>query len=230
MKHKRHPRIWLIILLLFAVVLSACVRPIPGRDDDPTAEPAPPSGVQQPEVDPPAEIVAPDGYPAPSQTDATTSEPAPADGAEQPAEPATDAAPAEDTSGEAGGGAPETAQPITEAVSHTVLAGETLGVISERYGVSVDEIAAANNLTDVNTLSAGQQLIIPVPGTVSAPATDDGTTAPTAETTHTVLAGENLFRIGLRYGFTVEQLASHNGIADPTRIDVGHIIRIPAGN
>ena len=48
--------------------------------------------------------------------------------------------------------------------------------------------------------------------------------------THTVQAGENLFRIALRYGYTVEYLASVNGIADPTTIYVGQVIVIPDPN
>ena len=46
-------------------------------------------------------------------------------------------------------------------------------------------------------------------------------------TTHTVQAGENLFRIALRYGFTANYLAAVNGIADPTRIYVGQVLTIP---
>lgn len=46
-------------------------------------------------------------------------------------------------------------------------------------------------------------------------------------TTHTVQAGENLFRIALRYGYTVEYLASVNGITDPTHIYVGQVLSIP---
>ncbi len=44
---------------------------------------------------------------------------------------------------------------------------------------------------------------------------------------HVVQQGENLFRIGLRYGVPFRQLAAFNGIADPTRIVVGQEIRIP---
>jgi LysM repeat protein len=48
--------------------------------------------------------------------------------------------------------------------------------------------------------------------------------------THTVQGGENLFRIALRYGLTVEQLAAANGITDATRIYVGQILVIPGAN
>lgn len=38
---------------------------------------------------------------------------------------------------------------------------------------------------------------------------------------HTVQRGENLFRIGLRYGLTVTQLQSMNGLANPNWIYAG---------
>lgn len=46
--------------------------------------------------------------------------------------------------------------------------------------------------------------------------------------THVVSAGENLFRIGLRYGVPFTRLAVYNGIPDATRIFVGQCIGIPA--
>src|SRR5258708_2256977 len=47
--------------------------------------------------------------------------------------------------------------------------------------------------------------------------------------THTVQPGENLFRIALRYGTTVEAFSAANNITDPTRIFVGEVLRLPAG-
>jgi len=48
-------------------------------------------------------------------------------------------------------------------------------------------------------------------------------------TTHVVSAGENLFRIAMRYGTTIEAIASANGIADPSQIVVGQTLTIPCG-
>jgi|GEM_PF-4327017 len=48
-----------------------------------------------------------------------------------------------------------------------------------------------------------------------------------AVSTHVVSPGENLFRIGLRYGVHFTILASYNGIPDATRIFVGQCIGIP---
>lgn len=53
------------------------------------------------------------------------------------------------------------------------------------------------------------------------------TAAPSGEIIHTVAAGENLFRIGLRYGLTAEELAAYNGIPNVNLINVGQQIRIP---
>jgi LysM repeat protein len=47
--------------------------------------------------------------------------------------------------------------------------------------------------------------------------------------THVVQPGENLFRIALRYGLTVDALAAANGITDPTHIYVGQVLKIPDG-
>lgn len=45
--------------------------------------------------------------------------------------------------------------------THVVQRGETLGVIAKTYGVTVAEIAAANNIADADTIFVGQALIIP---------------------------------------------------------------------
>jgi len=47
--------------------------------------------------------------------------------------------------------------------TYVVQAGDTLGAISLRYGVSVEALMQANGLNDPNTLDVGQTLQIPVP-------------------------------------------------------------------
>ena len=42
-----------------------------------------------------------------------------------------------------------------------------------------------------------------------------------------VQAGENLYRIALRYGLTYQELAAYNGIANPNALSIGQEIRIP---
>jgi tetratricopeptide (TPR) repeat protein len=47
-------------------------------------------------------------------------------------------------------------------------------------------------------------------------------------TIHVVQPGENLFRISLRYGVSMDAICAANGITDPTRIHVGQQLRITA--
>ncbi len=60
--------------------------------------------------------------------------------------------------------------------------------------------------------------------------TPEATAEPTTggEQVHVVQAGENLFRIALRYGTTVEAIAQANGITNPALIYVGQKLVIPA--
>ena len=54
--------------------------------------------------------------------------------------------------------------------------------------------------------------------------------APPAPRSHTVVAGDTLFNIAKQYlgdGNRYQELASHNGIANPDHIEVGQVINIP---
>lgn len=65
-----------------------------------------------------------------------------------------------------------------------------------------------------------------------AAATPEATAEPLTEGTpgkHVVRAGENLFRIALRYGMTVEAIAKANGITNAALIYVGQTLTIPGG-
>jgi LysM repeat protein len=47
-------------------------------------------------------------------------------------------------------------------VLYTVQEGDTLGAIAHTYNISIEDLMAANGLTDPNTLHIGQTLVIPV--------------------------------------------------------------------
>jgi len=51
----------------------------------------------------------------------------------------------------------------TEPEEYVVQPGDTLGIIAQRYGVSLEELIAANPLPNPNLLEIGQLLTIPVP-------------------------------------------------------------------
>jgi LysM repeat protein len=46
---------------------------------------------------------------------------------------------------------------------YTVVAGDTLSALATKFGVSVDAIAKANNIQDINFIMTGQKLKIPCP-------------------------------------------------------------------
>lgn len=54
-------------------------------------------------------------------------------------------------------------------------------------------------------------------------------TATTIPATHTVAPGENLFRIGLKYGMSWVPLAAYNNLPNANRIYVGQMLHIPGG-
>jgi LysM repeat protein len=64
-------------------------------------------------------------------------------------------------------------------------------------------------------------------GEVAPTAVPQATTLPSGEQVHIVQAGDNLYRIGLRYGCTVAELSAYNGIFNPDYIFVSQQILIP---
>jgi LysM repeat protein len=103
--------------------------------------------------------------------------------------------------------------------------------ITTSSGITVT--ALTNNTIQI-TASNGYALAISAtacgavrPGTGAAPGVTCGNPPADARAVHIVQAGENLFRIGIRYNIPYLRLASYNGIADPTIIYVGQCIAIP---
>uniref|UniRef100_UPI002ADE0E7C LysM peptidoglycan-binding domain-containing protein n=1 Tax=Tepidiforma sp. TaxID=2682230 RepID=UPI002ADE0E7C len=61
--------------------------------------------------------------------------------------------------------------------SYVVREGDTLGAIAEQFGLTVEELAAANGLADPDLIFPGQELRIPAPGASPSP-TPTATPAP----------------------------------------------------
>jgi LysM repeat protein len=101
---------------------------------------------------------------------------------------------------------------------HVVQRGENLFRIALRYGLTVNQLAAANGLSNTSRIYVGQRLVIP---------NSSSSGSPSSSGLHIVQRGENLFRIALRYGVSVNQLAAVNGIVNTGRIYVGQRLVIP---
>jgi peptidoglycan-N-acetylglucosamine deacetylase len=104
-----------------------------------------------------------------------------------------------------------------QTTTYTVQPGDSLTAIANRYNITLDALAAANNLTVTTRLVAGQVLVIPV---VSPP--------PSALQNYTVQRGDTLASIAQRFNTSVQNLIALNGIQNANRVVVGQVLRVPA--
>ncbi len=115
-----------------------------------------------------------------------------------------------------GVGLAEAADPV-----YVVRRGDTLYSVARRYGTTVNAIVRANGLRNPNWIYVGQRLVIP--GTTAA------SSYSSSGSVHVVQRGENLFRIALHYGTTVQALALANNLSSISLIYVGQRLVIPSG-
>jgi len=114
---------------------------------------------------------------------------------------------------------PGVTPPAPGTTTYTVQAGDRLFSIGRKFGVNPFSIAQLNNIQPPYVIHPGDVLKIPTGGVTVTP--------PPSGKTHTVAPGENLYRIALRYGTTVQTLATLNNIANVNRIFVGQILKLP---
>ncbi|HVA92312.1 MAG TPA: LysM peptidoglycan-binding domain-containing protein, partial [Chloroflexota bacterium] len=102
--------------------------------------------------------------------------------------------------------------------TYTVQPGDTLSAVAGQFGVSLDAIAAANNLAAPYLIAAGQSLTIPAPSSAA--------TASSA-TMYSVQAGDTLSAIAGNHGVAVDALAVANNLSSPFLLTVGQRLVIP---
>ena len=104
-----------------------------------------------------------------------------------------------------------------EVAVHIVSSGESLFIIAQTYGVTMDAIAAANGLTYPYHIYVGQELVI----------LGAREMLPVAGQGHIVQHGDTLFSIAQAYGLSMEVLAEANGLTYPYTVYVGQRLVIP---
>lgn len=126
-----------------------------------------------------------------------------------------------------GGVPPTPSTPPTEPTTYTVQRGEWLTQIARKFGLSVNQLLAANPGINPNLLRPGQVLRIPAKAT---PVPSEGTPTPSAggATTYTVRAGDTLYAIAVRFKTTPLALQIANNLANPHAIYPGMVLIIPA--
>ncbi|MBP5247136.1 MAG: LysM peptidoglycan-binding domain-containing protein [Fibrobacter sp.] len=114
---------------------------------------------------------------------------------------------------------------------HKVKSGENLGKISRQYGVSVRDIQQANHLKNTR-IRQGQTLMIPLPASAISKSESKTSTKKTASTSsagkssrrsYQVRSGDNLGSIARKFGVSVSNLQTWNGI-DGTSIRAGQTL------
>ena len=105
---------------------------------------------------------------------------------------------------------------IKESNIYTVKKGDSLWLIANKYGTTVDELKSANNLKS-NTLSIGQTLIIPEKK------------ENTNKISYVVKKGDSLWLIANKYDTTVEKIKSTNNLKSNT-LSIGQVLVIPSSS
>lgn len=124
-----------------------------------------------------------------------------------------------------------------QSVKYTVQSGDSLTSVANKYGISVDELATANNLSRTAGLIRGRVLTIPASGTVkpnrqasNANNTNDdvarGNVIKSTES-YTVKAGESLNALASKYGVSARDLAATNKLPVNAQLQRGQTIKVP---
>ncbi len=137
--------------------------------------------------------------------------------------------------------------------TYAVRSGDTLAGIASRFGVSLEDLRAANPNIDAASLTVGQSIRLPqdasppaagastpeaAPTSAPPPPADTPTTAPapaaratsapqTGATTYTVQQGDYPATIAAKFGITVEALLAANPGINPTGLHIGDVLNIP---
>lgn len=101
----------------------------------------------------------------------------------------------------------------TPETTYTVVKGDSLYAIANKYNVSVQDIIDANNLKST-ALSIGQKLIIPTQSNSNL---------------YTVKSGDSLYKIANDFGITVNELKELNNLTSNI-LSVGQVLKIPSTN
>jgi LysM repeat protein len=101
----------------------------------------------------------------------------------------------------------------SQVLKYTVQPGDLLSFIASDYGVSVNSIIWANNLTDADSLRLGQILKIP----------------PVTGVVHIVKSGDTIIKIAEKYGGEEENIISFNSLPKDGQLRVGAEIIVPDG-
>lgn len=106
-------------------------------------------------------------------------------------------------------------KPRSEVIEYTTQSGDTLSGVAKKFGISVDTIKWANNLSNVDTIKPGQTLkILPVTGV-----------------THVVKSGDTVQSVAKKYQADAQAIVDFpfNGVPDDFSLKAGQVLVVPDG-
>lgn len=104
-------------------------------------------------------------------------------------------------------------------ITHLVQPGETLATIATRYNSTLQSLSQVNNISNSESLYAGQSIFVTQGAT--------GTLPPASSSLHIVQKGENLMQIAALYQMPMLQLAQINGVSLNAPLQEGQRLLIP---
>jgi LysM repeat protein len=96
---------------------------------------------------------------------------------------------------------------------YTVRSGDTISHIADMYGVTVNTIMWANDLTKATSIREGQTLVI----------------LPIVGVRHTVKKGDTLSTIAKKYEGDADEILAYNQLESADGLDIGSIVVVPGG-
>lgn len=101
----------------------------------------------------------------------------------------------------------------TKIVEYAVEDGDTIGTISEKFGISMNTVLWANNLRDNSTIRPGDKLVI----------------LPTSGALHKVKNGDTVATIAKYYSADAGKVLEFNALPDASDIKIGEYLIVPDG-
>ncbi|MBS3785689.1 MAG: LysM peptidoglycan-binding domain-containing protein, partial [Gammaproteobacteria bacterium] len=108
--------------------------------------------------------------------------------------------------------------------NHVVQPGESLWVISRRYGVSVAQLASWNALSANNTLRVGEQLTVWSTSPTTTIASNSVDTI--QQVNYTVRQGDSLYRIAERFRVSIADLRRWNNLGGTNLLQPGQRLQL----
>lgn len=111
-----------------------------------------------------------------------------------------------------------------DAVRYTIVAGDTMSAVADRYGVSTESLLSANGLGWDSIIYPGQTIAIPDASALNT----ELVSSTRALSSYQVVTGDTVSAIADRLGLTTQSILDANGLSWDSVIHPGNVLTIPS--